>query len=70
MAELKRCPKCGSQAIRIDGVLQRKKGLMYYLTGTGINDAGKRSGFKAGVALKHLDWNAECTSCGHKWLEK
>lgn len=70
MAELKKCPSCGSERVVIDGVLQRKKNVWYYLSGGNIQDAGARAGFKTAAKLKGLTENAECMDCRHKWTVK
>ena len=70
MASMKKCPNCGSERITINGVLQRKKGLFYYLSGAGAQAAGEAAGFKAAAKLKGLTTNAECLDCHFKWLEK
>ena len=68
--DMKKCPNCGSELIMINGVMQQKKGLLYYLSGKGIQDAGARAGYKTMSKLTRNDTNAECKACGHKWLEK
>lgn len=70
MANMKKCPNCGSERITINGVQQRKKGLGYYLSGAFAQEAGQKTGFKAFAAVKGLNTNAECLNCKHKWLEK
>ena len=68
---MKKCPACGSEFIRINGVNQRKKGALYYLTGTAISDMGTRHGYKMAHAIKDKNGpNAECLNCHHKWVEK
>ena len=67
MAKMIQCPNCGSERISVNGVLQRKKGLLYYLSGQVFSDAGKKSGFKTSSKLFGNKLNAECHSCGHKW---
>ena len=73
---MKKCPKCGSETIRINGVLQRKKGLLYHLSGQAMQDMSMRSGYKLGAKLARAGAaaepvpNAECVICGHKWAEK
>ena len=70
MANMKKCPNCGSERISVNGVVQRKKGLMYYLGGRALQDAGTRSGYKAAKKFKKDKTNAECLACGHKWIEE
>lgn len=75
MAAMKQCPVCGSQIITIDGVLQKKKGFFYYLSGNAMSDLGCKSGFKtarliAGKGRAEDIPNAECLACHHKWVEK
>ena len=62
----KRCPKCNSERILINGVLQnQKKGLFYYLSGQGVYNAS----FHAGQKLAgNKTPNARCQSCGHEWV--
>ena len=70
MAKMVKCPNCGEEMIMINGALQRKKGLLYHLSGQAAHDAGRRAGFKTVAKLEHLDTNAECLVCGHKWMQK
>ena len=70
MAKMVKCPNCGSEFIMINGVVQQKKGFLYYLSGAAIQEAGIRSGYKAASRFVHADTNAECKSCGHKWMQK
>ena len=49
---------------------QKKKGLLYYLTGTNITEAGQRAGYKMSNAFSKDKENAVCLTCGHKWQEK
>ena len=64
------CPKCGSTNVCIDGVQQGSKGVLYYLTGTNIRDAGTRHAAKLGNAIKGNKLNAECRACGFAWSTK
>ena len=67
MAKMIQCPNCGSEHLMINGVMQKKKGLLYYLSGQGFSDAGAKSGYKMASKLVKNDLNAECKDCGHKW---
>ncbi len=70
MAKTIKCPNCGSESIIVNGVRQRKKGLLYHLSGQAAYDAGVRAGFKTANKLAHGTTNAECIDCGHKWMHK
>ena len=65
-----RCPKCGSNMVEKDGVRQRSKGFLYYITGTNIRDAGYRHAAKLANAVKDNKLNAKCLSCGYEWSTK
>lgn len=67
---MKQCPNCGSEKISINGVLQRKKGFWYYLSGQAAQNAGEKAGYKLAAKARGLETNAECHACGHKWMEK
>ena len=62
----KRCPKCNSENITVNGVKQnQKKGLFARLSPQAIYDASFRAGQK--MFNNHTS-NAECLSCGNKWV--
>ena len=65
---MERCPKCLSTRISIDGVLQRKHGALYYITGGPIADAGARAGTKFNHAIRGKKENAVCMNCGYEWV--
>jgi len=67
---MKKCPSCGSTNIMIDGVVQCKKGLGYYLSGAALTQMGERHGYKLRAKIKGITENAECLACHHKWTEK
>ena len=64
----KQCPKCGSKNIEINGVMvNRKKGLGYYLSGQAAYDLGMKHGSAiAGVIGSHVP-NGKCHDCGCEW---
>ncbi len=67
MKEMQKCPKCGSERIWINGVLQKKKGAMYYLSGAFAADLGTRHGQQMYNAVKGIKENARCENCGYTW---
>ena len=69
MAKMKKCPACGSEHIMINGVIQRKKGLLYFLSGAAAQDAGTKTGYKMAAKATGLQNNAKCMDCGHDWKE-
>ena len=71
MAKMKQCPSCGSERIKINGVVQKKKGVFYYLSGAAISDSGAKHGYKLAKGLKgDKSPNAECLDCHHQWVEE
>lgn len=64
---MEKCPKCGGSRVMIDGVLQKKKGLMYYLGGAAAFDAGTRHSTKLSNFVKGNKNNAECLDCHYTW---
>lgn len=67
MKEMLKCPKCGSERIWIDGVMQKKKGAMYYLSGAFAVDAGTKHGQIMYNAVKGVKENARCADCNYAW---
>lgn len=64
---MRKCPKCGSVRIAINGVLQKKKGAMYYLSGQFATEAGMRHGSAMVNALRGNKNNAVCMDCHYEW---
>lgn len=64
---MQKCPRCGSELIEINGVLQKKKGAMYYLSGQFATEAGMRHGSKMVKTLMGDKNNAKCVKCGFEW---
>ena len=64
---MERCPKCGSELVVINGVMQKKKDLMYYLGGQAAFDAGVRHSTKMMNVVKGNKENAKCMKCHFTW---